>query len=171
MTRWPRWGCAALVCAVNACGSSAFGVASRDTAVATQAATAPTRSIDVATLLALDAAVAPANVEAHGTCIATDAEHRSRVIYLWLPAELSYARFAVAAPQRAPEMIDLVRGIPDGRIWSATYEKSRGSATARLFASASDKSPVTETWPEGDPRLQQLRKLATTAIQAPCTTQ
>jgi hypothetical protein len=120
-------------------------------------------------LLRLDAWVAPSNVAVNGTCIPIDATGRSRLIYLMLPAESSYVRMTVVAEPRGPiTMVDLVRGIPDGRIWSATLEGPRAAVTARLFASANDKTPVTEEWLAQDQRTQRLTDVASAAIQAPC---
>jgi hypothetical protein len=119
-------------------------------------------------LLRLDASVAPANVATYGTCIPIDESGRSRVVYLMLPAESSYVRLTVVGRPGEPiEMADLVRGIPDGRIWSATLNGRRG-ATAHLFASANDKSPITDEWIAADQRTQRLTEVATTAISSPC---
>jgi hypothetical protein len=120
-------------------------------------------------LLRLEAFVSPGNVAANGTCIPFDASGRSRLIYLMLPAESSYVRLSVVARPGGPiDLVDLVRGIPDGRIWEATLEGPRGATTARLFASASDKSPVTDEWTAQDQRTQRLSEVAAAAIQSPC---
>ena len=125
--------------------------------------------VDVMRMLDLVGSINPTYVAAHGTCIPIDGEGRSRLIYLMLPAESSYVRLDVVAPSRGPiELIDLVRGVPDGRIWAATLDHPRQPAKARLFASANDKTPETEEWPDQDPRSQRLREVAAIAIEAPC---
>lgn len=124
---------------------------------------------DVMHLLRLEGLVSPGNVAANGTCIPFDASGRSRLIYLMLPAESSYVRLTVVArPGGSADMVDLVRGIPDGRIWSATLEGPRGTTTARLFASANDKAPTTDEWSAQDQRTQRLSEVAAAAIQSPC---
>jgi hypothetical protein len=160
-----RWATVAITCAMAACDRSARRDARTDTTNVAAEAPAP----DVMHLLDLDASVIPINVESHGTCISLDAARRSRVVYLMLPAESSYVRLAVVASHGPIDLVDLVRGIPDGRIWTATLDGSH--ATARLFKSASDKAPVTSEWPAGDQRVERLRTVATTAIQSPCTLQ
>jgi hypothetical protein len=134
----------------------------------TSAARASAPLPDVMRLLRLDASVAPTNVASFGTCIPIDGTGRSRVVYLMLPAESSYVRLTVVARPGGPiEMVDLVRGIPDGRIWSATLDRRRG-ATARVFASANDKSPIRDEWVLADQRTQRLTEVAMAAIQSPC---
>ncbi len=160
----------ATACVLAGCAGAARQDASESRTRAATAATSAERP-DEMRLLDLGAAVNPTNVAARGTCISIDAERRSRVVYLMLPAESSYVRLAVVSPREPIEMVDLVRGIPDGRIWSATYDGARRSATARLFASANDKSPATDEWFAGDPRLQRFLDVARTAIQSPCALQ
>ncbi len=164
------WAWPAMAAALAACDGAAHRDAGESRTPAISVAE-PAPLPDVTRLLNLDASVTPINVAAHGSCIAIDADRRSRVVYLMLPAESSYVRLAVVAPHGSVDVVDLVRGIPDGRIWSATFNASRRSATARLFASANDKAPVTTDWPAGDPRLERLLEVAGTAIQAPCTLQ
>lgn len=125
--------------------------------------------VDAMHMLDLAASINPTYVAAHGTCIPIDAEGRSRLIYLMLPAESSYVRLSVIAPSHGPvDMIDLVRGVPDGRIWSATLERSRRQATSRLFLSANDKAPATDQWSDQDARSQRFQEIGAVAIEAPC---
>jgi hypothetical protein len=161
-----RWGSITLVWALAACDTAAHRAAQSDSA--RDKAAASTRPVDALHLLELGAAVNPSNVAERGTCLALDAERRSRLIYLLLPAESSYIRFAIVSHRGQVDMIDLVRGIPDGRIWTATFEGAGGPATERLFASASDKKPATKVWPVGDLRLNRLHEVASVAIETPC---
>ena len=130
---------------------------------------APAGPVDAMHMLDLAGSINPTYVAAHGTCIPIDAAGRSRLIYLMLPAESSYVRLSVVAPAHGSvEMIDLVRGVPDGRMWAATLEHPRQPARSWLFASANDKTPATEEWSDQDPRSQRLREIGGIAIEAPC---
>ena len=164
-----RWTRATILtaCALTACGASIHRDREADSTAARQSRVAT--PVDATRMLDLSSAVNPANVAARGTCIPIDVEGRSRLIYLILPAESSYVRLTVVARPRKPiEMVDLVRGIPDGRIWSATLDGPHRPVTARLYSSASDKAPVTDEWPDQDLRSQQLLDVAGVAIGSPC---
>src|SRR5215467_3437301 len=116
------WRWLALACASAACGAFGRHDAPQDSTSLAVATPAPKPPPDVMRLLALDAALSPANAGARMTCIPIDAAGQSRLIYMLLPAESSYVRLTVVSARGAIEMVDLVRGIPDGRIWSATAE-------------------------------------------------
>jgi hypothetical protein len=129
---------------------------------------AASAQVDVAHLLDVGAYLSADYIAKHGTCLPTDDAH-SRTVYALLPADASYLRLSVYAPARRPiEMIDLVRGVSDGRIWTATFKSSTTVVTARTFASNNDPAPAIEQWSPEDPRSQRLRSLAAIAIEPTC---
>jgi hypothetical protein len=151
-------------CLAAACTSSS-PERSADDSPGAPASVAP---VDASRLLDVFTYVRADYLAAHGTCLPTDAEGRSRVVYALLPGDASYLRLAVAAPRGTIEMIDLVRGAPDGRIWIATLEPAGREVTARTFASNNDPTPRVETWPMDDPRARRLHYLANAALQSTC---
>jgi hypothetical protein len=124
--------------------------------------------VDVSHLLDVGAYLSGDYIAKHGTCLPTG-DARSRTLYALLPSDASYLRLSVYAPaNRSIEMVDLVRGVSDGRIWTATFKSSASVVTARTFASNNDPAPAIEQWSPDDPRSQRLRSLAAIAMEPTC---
>jgi hypothetical protein len=159
---------AALAATLASCRDESI---SRRADPAAVAATAPIqRPIDPMQALDVMKDLSPSNFQSsRGTCLRTDPDAgSSRLVYLQLPSDTAYLRINVVSGRGSLEMVELVRGVSGGRIWSATL----GSAlVVHTFASASDHSPLTVQLPSSGPEAQRLRAVASAAVQLPCASQ
>ena len=108
-------------------------------------------------------------VAMHGSCLETDARpDRSRLLYVMMPEDTTYIRLTVVSPANGGEieLIDLVRGLPNGGQWAATQLQPNAPAVTRLFKSISDKSPIVSSLTADN--IPDLRSVAAAALKLPC---
>jgi hypothetical protein len=123
----------------------------------------PTRALDVTGHLS------PGAFQSlQGTCIRTD-DNGSRILYALLPNDTAYIRLNVVGSERSLALVELVRGVAGGRIWTAAWHPASGTPIAlQTFASASDRSPLTLQAAANGREAQLLRSIATAVIALPC---
>ena len=165
----PRtWALSLVGASLIACSQQSGAVAH----VATNEATPSAPSggpVDPRRMLDLERYLNDGYVAMHGSCLETDSRpDRSRLIYVMMPEDTAYFRLTVVSPANGGEieLIDFVRGLPNGGQWAATQLQANAPAVTRLFKSISDKAPIISSLPAD--YIPELRSVAAAAVKLPC---
>jgi len=159
--------------AVMCVGSASCGpdLVSRSSQASTAAEATRETAVDASRMLSLTQYINDANVGEHGTCLATATRpDRSRLIYLVIPEDTAFIRFNVvtSADGAGIQLIDFLRGLPNGGQWSATQARSHDAVVSRTFASITDHAPRIITFGGDGLEAQRLRELAAAALGLTC---
>ncbi len=128
-----------------------------------------TGPIDPRHMLDLERYLNESYVAMHGACLESDSRpDRSRLLYVMMPEDTAYIRLTVVSPANGGEieLIDLVRGLPDGGQWAATQLQPNAPAVTRLYKTISDHAPVVSSLTADN--IPELRSVAAAALKLPC---